>query len=625
MNVFGWKGTALEIDLSKGKFVKRELNSKILQQYMGGRGLNIKTLYDLTRPDVKPFDAENPLILGVGPITGTLVPGNGRHNVTSKSPLTGILGDSNSGGFWGPELKFAGYDQLAVMGRSQRPVYIWIDDDEVEVKDASHIWGKTTHEADRIIKEEVGDESIQIAVIGQAGENLVKFAAVINNLARAAGRTGMGAVMGSKRLKAVVVRGSGDVPVAHSQLLREVYERVLEKIYDSPGYNSRSKYGTPGLIQVYNGMGILPTRNSQTGVFEKGGDISGEELFERYVRKNKSCFSCPVHCSRLFTLEDGPYAGTSGEGPEYETLCSLGSRCGNNDLESILYSDTLANQFGLDTISMGVVISFAMECYERGIITSEDADGLELEWGSHEAVIKLIEKIAHREGFGDTLAEGVKRAAEKIGRGAERYALHVKGLETPEQEVRGLKAMALGWAVASRGADHLRALPAAETLWTPREAKEMFGAEEAADRFAYKGKPEMVKWFEELCALADSLEICKFVIISIHPELDLTDLAEIVYAVTDWKVKKEELLQIGERIVNVERLYNTREGLTRRDDRLPERYLREPLPEGPSKGQTVNLEPLLDRYYALRGWDLEKGRPSRGTLERLGIGCLQES
>lgn len=615
---YGWMGRRVIIDLSREKPVKEHLKEDFLKSYIGGRGINVRTLYDMVGRNLDPLSPENPLIFGTGPVTGTLFPSNGRHNVTSKSPLTGILGDSNSGGFWGPELKFAGYDQIVVMGRARKPVYIWIDDDEVQIVDASNLWGETTWETDRLIKEELGDEAIQIACIGQGGENLVRYAAIMNNLARAAGRTGMGAVMGSKNVKAIAVRGSRGVGLAHPELFEELCKDAFEKIYRAASYEPRSKYGTTMLISIYNTMGVLPTRNSQTGVFEGAEKISGEALLEKYVVKNKACFSCPIHCSRYFAMKN--FYETSGEGPEFETLCSLGARCGNSNLESILYANNLANQYGIDTISTGNVIAFAMECYEKGLITDSDTGGIEFTWGNHEAIVEAVKKIAFREGFGDILADGVKRASEKIGRGAERFALHVKGLEPPEQEVRGLKAWGLGWAVSSRGADHLRAFPLPETTWTPEEVKETFGTEKAADRFAYLGKADMVKHFEEICAIADSMEMCKITLIALKA-LKPEDAAKIIYAVTGWEIDDRELLRVGERIVNLERLFNLREGISRRDDTLPERYLKRPMPEGPSKGNVVELEPMLDRYYELRGWDMRTGIPKREKLEELDLAC----
>lgn len=613
---YGWMGRRVIIDLSREKSVKEQLKEELLKSYLGGRGINVKVLHDLVSQNLDPLSPENPLIFGTGPVTGTLFPSNGRHNVTSKSPLTGILGDSNSGGFWGPELKFAGYDQIVLVGRSRKPVYIWIDDDGVQIRDASNLWGETTWETDRLIKEELGDEAIQIACIGQGGENLVRYAAIMNNLARAAGRTGMGAVMGSKNVKAIVVRGSRGVGIAHPELFEELCKDAFEKIYRAASYESRSKYGTTMLISIYNTMGVLPTRNSQTGVFEGAEEISGEVLLEKYVVKNKACFSCPIHCSRYFSMKN--FYETSGEGPEFETLCSLGARCGNSNLESILYANNLANQYGIDTISTGNVIAFAMECYEKGLITDSDTGGIEFTWGNHEAIVEAVKKIAFREGFGDILADGVKRASEKIGRGAERFALHVKGLEPPEQDVRGLKAWGLGWAVSSRGADHLRAFPLPETTWTPEEVKETFGTEKAADRFAYLGKADMVKHFEEICAISDSMEMCKITLIALKA-LKPEDAAKIIYAVTGWEIDDRELLRVGERIVNLERLFNLREGISRRDDTLPERYLKRPMPEGPSKGNIVELEPMLDRYYELRGWNARTGIPERKKLEELNL------
>lgn len=610
------------VDLGGGSVTRQPVDESQMRATMGGRGLNITVLREMLSAEAEPLGPRNVLCFGPGLLTGTGVPSSGRYNVSTRSPASGFLGDANSGGFWAPELKFAGFDQLVIVGASDRPVYLRVVDDDVRIVDAGHLWGRSVWETEAVLKAELHDNDLQVASIGQAGENRVLFASVMNNLCRAAARTGVGAVMGAKNLKAVVVRGSKGLRVANAARLMEINRKLLQVMYRSPSYPLRSTLGTSMLIELYNGMGTLPTRNAREAFFEESAHISGRRLMDEYVRKPKSCFDCQVHCSHYYSVEQGRYGGTGGEGPEFETLCAFGSKCGNADLESILKVNDLCNQYGLDTISTGSAISFAMECFEQGLITTADTDGLELRWGNAAAIVELVHRIARREGFGRLLGEGVARASKQIA-GSDGFALHIKGLETPEQEVRGLKAWGLGWAVSSRGADHCRAFPLAETTWKPHEAQAMFGSAKAADRFSYEGKPEMVKWYEEVNAVADSLELCRIAQLGLNMPLSL--IAEAVSAVTGWDVDEGELMEVGERVVQMERLFNLDMGMTPADDRLPRRFLTERVPAGPSAGQIYELEPVLRRYYELRTWDLQTGRPAEETLKRLGIRAREPS
>ena len=627
---YGWNKKVLKVNLTIGNISTKSISEEVLKNYLGGRGINIKALYDTTNKNTDPLGPDNPLIFGTGPLTGTIVPSSGRHNITARSPLTGILGDSNSGGFWGAELKQAGYDQIIITGKAERPVYLKIINEKVEICNAEHLWGKNVWETEKLIKEELEDNDVQIASIGQAGENLVKISGIMNNLSRAAGRTGMGAVMGSKKLKAVVVRGNKGIGVYDLKRFSESVEEMIKNIYSSPYYEARSSYGTTMLVELNNRLGNLPFRNSQGSYYKDAEKISGELLYDKHVTKLKACFSCPVHCSRYYKVKSGPFAGTQGEGPEYETLVSFGSRCDNNNLESILYINNLCNQYGLDTISTGGVISFAMEYYEKGLIKKENANDLDLSWGNYQSIIDLVEKISIHEqiaqidkeipqkllqNLGSLLAEGVKKASEYIPN-SEPYALEIKGLEVAAQGVRGIKAMGLGWAVSSRGADHLRAFPIAESLWSEKDAEEIFGTKDAANRFAYKGKAKLVKWTEEFSAITDCLEMCK--IVAMPLKLSMSSFAEITSALTGIKFSEQDLFTIGERIVNLERIYNLKMGLTYKEDRIPDRYRLEPVPEGNSKGETLDLDKMLPEYYQLRGWN-EKGIPSRNKLDELGL------
>ncbi|MCD6483567.1 MAG: aldehyde ferredoxin oxidoreductase family protein, partial [Candidatus Odinarchaeota archaeon] len=566
-----------------------------------------------------PLGPDNVFVISVGPLDGTLAPSSNRYSVVAKSPLTGLIGYSNSGGHFGPELKYAGYDAIFVHGKAENPVYLYIDDGFVQLRDAKHLWGKDVFESDKMLREEVGDEKAQVLNIGQAGENKVRFAAVMNNLYRAAARTGVGAVMGSKNLKAVVVRGTGAVEVAHPEKFDKLIDDTLKKIYADPAYPSLSHYGTPFLVDLAYISGGLATRNNQTGVFEKYEAVSAETFDAYYRVKSESCAFCPIHCGKYAKVKTGKYKGAKGGGPEYETIVCLGTKCGIGDYGAIIYANELANKYGMDTISLGDTIAFAMEAYEKGILTKKDTDGLELTWGNDDAYIELVKKTAFREGFGDKIAEGTLRLSKMINKGSEKFALHVKGMEPPAYDVRTAKAFGLGWATATRGADHLAALPNFELLgYPPEKGVEWFGSPKAVDPYAWEGKPRMVYWHENFGAVVDSAEMCKYTCFSayaVRPE----DMALFITYATGWEVDEKEILRIGERIYNIERLFNLREGMTKDQDWLPDRFTKEPLPEGPAKGQVVELDKMLPEYYKLRMWDWETGYPKEEKLKELGL------
>jgi len=451
----GWNGKLLSVDLSVRRIKDLPIDKAVLKAYLGGRGLNMWLMHQNLAPSTRPFDPENLLIFGSGPLVGTTIPANGRYNVSSRSPLTGLLGDSNCAGFWAPALRKAGYDGIVVSGRADSPVYLVITNERTEIRDAAFLWGKTVSQTDSILREAHGAEA-QVLGIGPAGEKKVRFAAILNNIDRAAGRTGNGAVMGSKLLKAIVVKSTGKVSVAASAAVRSVAKEIRSEMRSSPSFEVRSQYGTPMLVQLYNTMGVLPTHNHQKNTFAGADRISGERLKNDYVSRPESCFMCPVHCSRRSQVSSGRFAGVSTEGPEFETMCAMGSNLGNDDLESLIYLNRRLNDLGLDSISTGAVIGYAMECYQRGLIGHRETDGLDLTWGNLDAILEMVERIAARRGLGDLLAEGAQRASRRI-KDSEPYALHIKGLEVPTQGVRGLKAWALGWAVASRGGG--RSLP----------------------------------------------------------------------------------------------------------------------------------------------------------------------
>ncbi len=614
---YGYTGKTLRINLSRGKITVHRLEKELMVNFLGGRGFNSKRLFDEIKPGLDPLSPENKLIFATGPLVGTMFPTASRFNVSAKSPLTGILGDSNAGGHFASEMKFAGYDQIILEGRSKKPIYIFIDDDSVEFRVADHLWGRNVYETDREIKKDLGDQNVQIAVIGPASENGVKFGGIFANLMRAAGRTGMGTVMASKKVKALAVRGSKSVEVADPGKFEKLVEEIEGEIYGHPQYWPRRSMGTTRILMVANMMGFLPTRHFTSGVFEHAEEVSGEKLVEEYNVKTRACFSCILPCSRFYVVRKGKYTGLCGEGPEYESLSSFTARIGNSDIQVALKANDMVNKLGLDAITTAECISWAMECYEKGLITKEEADGLDLTWGNEETILTLIEKIANREGFGDILADGVRKAAEKMGRGRE-IAFHVKGLELIQADPRGLKGYGLGYAVASRGGDHLRSEPFFELSGDLKRGLELFGIPETADRLAYKGKGKLVCFFEEWCAVADALEVCKNVAENMEI-LPFNKAAETIKAATGMEMSGEDIRKIGERIVNVERGFLVREGIRRRDDTLPKRFLVEPMPNGPCKGSKFELEPMLNEYYVERGWNPENGVPTEKKLKELGL------
>jgi len=620
----GYTGSILRINLTSNKIAIQKLRKSFAQTYLGGRGFASRILYDEIKRGIDPLGPENLLMFATGPLNGTAWPQTGRYDVYAKSPLTGIWGETNSGGHWGSELKYAGFDAVILEGASEKPVYLWIDDNEVEIRDAKTVWGKNTSETDQLIKEELGDRGIEIACIGQAGENMVRYAGIMTRLHCAAARSGIGAVMGSKRLKAIAVRGSKDIELAHPDKFHEVAERAHERLLNHPFTKSLIKYGTPILVEAMNEIGRFPTKNFQTGVFPRADDIGGEILNEKYKIGHKACFDCPIGCKQHVILRKGPYADLmKGEDSqiEYESLSALGGRCWNGDMDAVLYCNDLCDKYGLDTTGVGGAIGFVMECYEKGLLTKADTDGLDLRWGDPHVIIELIHKIARREGFGDFLAEGVKIMADKIGGEARKYAMHVKGSDISAQDGRAQKSMGLAHATAARGADHLYAYPVLDEIGFEDAIIERFGEKylpEISDRLNPRYKGFMVKECEDLCAIADSLVVCKFGV-GWPPVFYFKDLAEAVSVATGFKISEKALRLTGERIVNLNRAFNVRMGITRKDDSLPERFLKDPAPEGPCKGQAVELDQMLNEYYQHRKWDTKTGIPTEAKLKALGL------
>ena len=611
--------TRVEIDLVTGAIHRRPIPPAVTAAFIGGRGLNMSYLLDHLAPGIDPSSPEAPLLFGAGPFVGTSFPGGARFNISARSPQTGILGDSNAGGFFGPEMRFAGVDQLVITGRADHPTYIFIHDGKVELRDGRGLWGEDTAQTTKAIQEDLGDHRVQVAAIGPAAENGVRFSGVFTNFTRAAARTGMGAVMAAKNLKAVAVRGTSKVELADQARFDAATRDLRGRIVDHSEYEIRSRLGTTQLITKLQAIGGLPTRHFQSGTFEHAEEVSGERIEEVYKVRGKACFGCNIPCSRIIEVDDPRFPKFSYEGPEYEPLAGFTARVGNADLPLALYAINRCNRLGLDAITTSEVISWTMELGERGILNSSEADGLALHFGNGETILALIEKIAARDGFGDLLADGVRAAAVKLGRGAE-YAMEVKGLEIFQADVRAMKGYALGNAVASRGADHLRSEPWFEFSGDHAEAVRRYGIPDVADRLAWRGKGMLVAHYEEMAAIADSLGVCKNTYNNMEV-LNWEETAELLAYATGREWSGEEVRTVGERIVNVERLLNARFGIGRADDTLPRRFLEEPAgpPDSPSAGSVVELEEMLDEYYAVRGWDQRTGLPVLERLQELGL------
>ena len=617
-----YNGKYIRVDLTKEEVKVLDLPDDLIENYLGGNGFGTKILWDEVPPEVDALDPENRLIFAAGPLTGTMWPCSGRLEVISKSPLTGIYGDANAGGYYTPELKAAGYDMIIIQGKAKKPVYLWIKDDRIEFKDAQHLWGKDAFTTEEMIKKEQKDEKIQVASIGPAGENLVRFACIVVTENRALARAGLGAVMGSKNLKAVAVRGTKKAPLHDPERFREAAKLAIKEIMSNEFTPGEHKYGTPGLINIVNEVGRLPTRNFQAGHFDEADKISGETLYEKYFIEHRSCARCPIACDKIFEIKEGEFKGTRTSSLEYETLCSLGSKCGNSNLPSILKMNVICDSLGMDTISAGGAISWAMECYEKGILTKEDTDGLDLSWGNYHSIITLLEKIAKREGFGDLLAEGCKRAAEKTGQGSEYYAMHVKGMEIPAQDGRSQQSMGLAHVTSSRGADHLKGFPTIDETGYAGSAIKRYGKDkmpEIINGIEIKYKPMVVKDGEEFCAVIDSSGICKMGTL-FPPAIYWNSVAQGIRYATGLDIDVPRLKKIGERIYNLQRCYNILLGISRKDDTQPERLLKEPSPSKRAKGHVIYLDKMLPEYYKLREWDEKTGYPTRKKLEELGLG-----
>ena len=608
MKMIKMPGKVLRIDLTSESFEEEEIEENTRRKFLGGRGFGAKILYDELPAGTDPFSAENIVVIATGPLTGTKTPSSGRHVVVSKSPATGGITFASSGGTWAVEFRKAGYDAIVIKGKASAPTYLWLNDGNVEFRDASKHWGKLVSEVDDRIREET-DEKAKVLQIGIGGEKKSYMAAIMNEKYRAAGRTGLGAVMGSKNLKAIAVKGTKEIEVANSIALRRAADKAMKIISENDvtkeegGLNS---YGTAVLTNIVNAAGIYPTKNFQTAVFTDAEKISGEKMKETIFVKRTACHECPIECGRWVKIEEGKYKGIEGESLEYETSWAFGGQCGVSDLGAIAKANYTCNEYGLDTISVGNTIGFAMELYDRGILTEDDV-GFELKFGDPDAMLRMIELIARREGFGDVLADGTRKAAEKIGKGSEYYTMQVKGLELPAYDPRGARGIGLNFATANRGGCHVSGYTiAAEIVGSPLRVDPFDTSEDKVD---------LTILFQNFTAAVDSAVNCLFLTFAIGAE----EYANLIASVTGWEgYGAEELLKTGERIFALERMFNKREGFGRKDDTLPDRLLTEPLPEGPAKGKVHPLEEMLPVYYKKRGYD-EEGHPTEEKLKELGL------
>jgi len=600
--MYGWIGTILRINLTTGSTTKEILDPSLAHSFLGGRGLGAYIMSRETDPTVDPLSPANLLIFAAGPLLGTNAPSASHWNVVTKGPLTGTIAASSSGGMFGAMLKYAGYDALIVEGRAEKPVYIWMHDDKIEIRDASQIWGKTTPETTEAIRA-LTDEEACVSCIGPAGERLALLANVMNECNRAAGRSGVGAVMGSKNLKAVAVRGTGAVRVPDPKVFRSAMIKAVEKLKAHPvGGAGLRLYGTAVLINILNENGGLPTRNFRESSFPTADKVGGESLAKKLLVRPRGCFSCTISCGRATRVANPEFQG-QGEGPEYETAWALGPDCGVDDLEAITKANYLCNEYGLDTIGLGATVACAMDLFEHGMITAEDTGGIALNFGNARGMVEMVRKAALGEGFGNKLAMGSYRLAESCGH--PEYSMSVKKQEMPAYDPRALQGMGLTYATSNRGGCHVRGyMTAVEILGNPVKL----------DNLVTEGKPQWDIVFQDLTAAIDSSGMCLFSTFGLGGD----DIAELLSAATGVVYTPEELLKAGERIWNLERLYNLKAGFSAKDDTLPPRMLKDPIASGPAKGHVNRLDVMLPEYYALRGWDTA-GVPTQEKLEALGL------
>ena len=616
----GYAGKILRINLTNKTSTEEPLAEQMARDFIGGAGFGIKYLYDEVKPGTDALGPDNKLIFAPGPFTGAGVPCSSRMAVTGKSPLTGAVGVGLTGGHFPAEMKYAGWDVIIIEGKADKPTYVAIADNNVRFRDASHCWGTLTFDCQQIIKDELHDQNVRVCCIGPAGERLCKTAAMINER-RAVGRKGLGAVMGSKNLKAIAIRGTGSVQIASEDKYRKSRTALLKAFKESPVlYSEFAQHGTPMVVDLTSALGIMPARNwTATGEFVPKG-LALDSQTTRKIGK-EHCHDCPVGCSQMKMARTGSYAGVLSEGPDFETVYSFGSNNGIDNIDAVIAADRLADELGLDSVSAGVTIGFAMECFEKGILTLKDTDGIDLRFGNDEAMIKVLRKMAFRDGIGDLLADGSLAAARKIGKGTEKFAIQVKGLELAGYDVRGAKAHGLNYATSYTGADHCKGYAFQEIFGVPVPWQ--------VDRFAIEGKGRLTMWNQDIQAVTcDCATMCKFLLDMAVPAIACQNTADLMEAITGLSLTTEDVMKVGERLTNLAKAFNIREGFTRADDTLPERLMTEPLKAGASKGQMISredLDKMLNEYYRERGWDEKTGVPARAKLVDLGLDYVADA
>ena len=607
----GYMGKILRVNLTDQSWKEEPLNPKLARDYIGGTGLGCRIIYDEVPPSTDPLSPESKIVFATGPVTATNYPSGARYQIVFKSPLTGILCDASSGGYWGADLKRAGYDALIVEGASAEPVYLWIHNGKVEFKSAAHLWGQDALQVQESIQREIGDERIRVACIGPAGEKKVLLSCIINDEGRAPGRGGNGAILGAKKLKAIAVRGNGAFPLHDTATYNALCKKIAKDNGTSPAVANMREYGTAQVLDNLWAMGDVPVKNWQLGLWEEGcKNLGGKKMKETILVPHTACYRCTIGCSRWVKIEEGPYK-MDGPGPEYETLGAMGTMCLIDDLNAVSFANDLCNRYGVDTISTGVAIAFAMEAYEKGLINKEDTGGIELKWGSAEAMLAMVHQIGKREKIGALLGQGVKRAAEKLGGDSWKFAVHVKGMETPMHDPRTFFSMGLTYAVGPRGACHLHGhSPLYEGVKDPMPE---WGLKGEYSLFESKGKGLVVKLAQDHTAVVNSMVSCYFLTFILKP----SDLAAVMTAATGTKYTPASLLKVGERIMALHRAYNNLCGITRKDDVLSPRAL-EATKEGGNAGKVPDMEVMLKEFYKASGWT-PSGKPARKTLESLGL------
>ncbi len=617
--MYGMIGRLLRVNLDKQTIQEEVIPEEKIRKYLGGIGLGTRYFWDEVKAGTDAFDKTNPLIFMSGLLTGTPSPSASRYSVVTKSPLTGLWTQSNSGGSWGVDIKHAGFDGIIFEGESNTPVYLVIDDGKANLQDASELWGLNVGATTEFLKEKYGRET-NVACIGIGGENLVRYASIMNDLHRGAGRCGTGAVMGRKKLKAVAVKGNRKIKVPNPKEFNRVVKRQNQLMNESILNAGLKEYGTTLVLSIVNNCGGLPTRNWQTGYCSFEDEVNGEALREKVFIDVKGCYACPIKCGRKSHILKGPWKGEEGEGPEFETVGVFGPMCGNPDFETITKAGYLCNDYGIDTISCGSTIAFAMECFEKGILTEKDTGGINLSFGNKSAIIEMVKMIAERKDIGNLLAEGTRIMSEKLKKGSEKFAMHVRGMELPCYDPRAAKLTGLAYVTANRGGDHITAFVEAPTfLATP-----FLIIEESEIRDILKEDPadvKILKDLEDALTTFDAAGSCKFMGMTLAAE----EWADIIRVTTGWEdYTVDEFRKTGERIYNLARACNVRDGLTRADDKLPYRLTNEPLPDGAAKGETVNLKELLKEYYKCRDWDNPEGKPSPEKLNELGLADVRD-